>query len=115
MLAGLEDLSRSTAKLYTIFGAGLSDVPWACIGSGSAYARPLVDLLLAYGDLRAEDVGRAMPPLFSLVSSVQATVGGGADMCIVKDRDGTGEIWHTGEVDLKPLRSAILEAMGIQA
>jgi len=114
VLAGLEDLSRGTAKLYTIFGAGLSDVPWACLGSGSAYARSIVDLLLTHGDLKAEDVVKAMPSLFSLVSSVQTTVGGGVNMCIVKDGDGTGEIWHTGEVNLKPLRSAILEAMGIR-
>ena len=115
VLAGLEDLSRGTAKLYTIFGAGLSDVPWACIGYSSAYARPLVDLLLTHGDLRTEDVVKAIPPLFSLISSVQTTVGGGVDMCIVKDGDGIGEIWHSGEVDLKPLRSAILDAVGIQA
>ena len=114
VLAGLEDLSRGAAKLYTIFGAGLSDVPWACLGSGSAYARSIVDLLLTHGDLKAEDVVKAMPSLFSLVSSVQTTVGGGVNMCIVKDGDGTGEIWHTGEVNLKPLRSAILEAMGIR-
>jgi len=64
-------------------------------------------------DLKAEDVVKARPSLFSLVSSVQTTVGG-VNMCIVKDGDGTGEIWHTGEVNLKPLRSAILEAMGMR-
>jgi predicted proteasome-type protease len=56
VLAGLEDLTGGKAKLYTIFGAGLSDVPLACIGSGSSYARPLVDLLLAgdgFCDVRA--------------------------------------------------------------
>lgn len=114
VLTGLEDLNRGTAKLYTIFGAGLSDVPWACIGSGSAYARPLVDLLLAPGDLKAEDVVKVMPPLFSLVSSVQTTVGGGVDICTIKDEE-TGNIVHNNEVSLEQLKSAILNTMGVPA
>lgn len=51
VLVGLENISSGGAKLYTIFSAGFSDVPWACLGSGSSYARPLVELLLAQGDL----------------------------------------------------------------
>ena len=47
VLAGLENIKSGSAKLYTIFGAGLSEVPWACLGSGSSYARPLVELLRA--------------------------------------------------------------------
>ncbi len=53
VLAGLENVQSGNARLYTIFGAGLADVPWTCIGSGSAYARPLVDLLLAIAVISA--------------------------------------------------------------
>jgi len=113
VLAGLEDLGGS-AKLYTIFGAGFSEVPWACLGSGSSYARPLVDLLLAQGDLPTKETARTMPTLFSLVSNVQTTVGGGVDICIVKDGEGAGKMQHFGDVDLKPLRASILNALGIQ-
>ena len=114
VLAGLENVSGGNAKLYTIFGAGLSDVPWACIGLGSAYARPLVDLLLADGNLKAEDAAKAMPFLFSLVSGVQTTVGGGVDICVINDGDGVGDVGHSDDVSLKPLKSAILEAMAIR-
>ncbi len=112
VLSGLENINSGTAKLYTIFGAGLSDVPWACIGSGSTYARPIVDLLLADGTLKAKEALKVMPVLFSLVSSVQTTVGGGVDMCIVKDSDGTRNVEHSNDISLKPLRSAILGTVG---
>jgi hypothetical protein len=75
VLAGLENINDGKAKLFTIFGAGLSDVPWICLGSGSSYARPLVDLLLADGGLN------------------------------------TGE--HYEELDLQPLKTTILQALGI--
>ncbi len=113
VLAGLEDIDSGSAKLYTVFGAGLSDVPWACIGSGSTYARPIVDLLLADGNLRTEEAFKVMPVLFSLVSSVQITVGGGADMCIIKD-GGITNIQHSDDTSLKPLRAAILRTIGIR-
>lgn len=115
VLAGLENVTNGKAKLYTIFGAGLSDVPWACIGSGSAYARPLVDLLLADGNLNTHDAAKVMPPLYTLVSSVQTTVGGGVDICIVKHGEGNSVIHHKDDINLKPLRSAVLNALGIQA
>ena len=115
VLSGLENLNSGTAKLYTIFGAGLSDVPWACIGSGSTYARPLVDLLLADGNLNAQDGVKAMPFLYTLVSAVQTTVGGGVDTCIVKDGEGIGVVQHRDDISLRPLRSAVLDALGIQA
>ena len=108
VLAGLENLTGGSAKLYTIFGAGFSEVPWACLGSGSSYARPLVELLLAQGDLSTKESVRAMPTLFTLVSNVQTTVGGGVDICITKDGQGLGRIIHEGEVDLARLREAIL-------
>ncbi len=114
VLVGLENLNEGSAKRYTIFGAGFSEVPWACLGSGSSYARPLVELLLAQGDLPTRESARTMPTLFSLVSSVQTTVGGGIDICIVKDGEGAGEIQHIGEVDLKLLRASMLNALGIQ-
>jgi hypothetical protein len=50
-LSGLDNLNSGNAKLFTVFGAGLSEVPWACLGSGSSYARPLVEFLLADGKL----------------------------------------------------------------
>ena len=112
VLAGLENISGGNAKLYTIFGAGLSDVPWACIGSGSSYARPLMDLLLTYGDLGVEEAVKVIPSLFSLVSNVLTTVGGGVDICVIKD--GAGEIHHFDDVDLKPLRAGIISALAIQ-
>ena len=114
-LAGLENITNGKAKLYTIFGAGLSDVPWVCIGSGSPYARPLVDLLLADGDLNAQDAVKVLPSLYTLVSGVQTTVGGGVDICIVKDGEGIGVIQHIDDVSLKSLRSAVLEALEIHA
>ena len=47
VLGGLENLDSGTAKIYTVFGGGFSEVPWVCLGLGSSYARPLVGLLLA--------------------------------------------------------------------
>ncbi len=114
VLAGLENLNSGNAKLYTIFGAGLSDVPWACIGSGSAYARPLMDLLLADGSLKTEDAVKVMPTLFSLVSSVQTTVGGGVDICRIIDHKGSGEILHSDEVNMTRLKVAMLRTMDIE-
>ena len=115
VLAGLENISSGSARLYTIFGAGFSDVPWACLGSGSSYARPLVELLLADGSLRADEVVKTMAPLFTLVSSVQTTVGGGVDICTIKDEQETGNIVHNNEVSLEQLKSAILNTMGVPA
>lgn len=114
VLVGLENLIDGSAKLYTIFGAGFSEVPWACLGSGSSYARPLVELLLAQADVSIKESARAIPTLFTLVSNVQTTVGGGVDICIVKDGEGTSEIQHFGDVDLKPLRAGIINALAIQ-
>jgi 20S proteasome alpha/beta subunit len=114
VVVGLEDVIDGSAKLYTIFGAGLSDVPWACLGSGSAYARPIVELLLADGNLSIQDATKVMPFLYTLVSSVQATVGGGVDICTVKDGQGTRDIQHEDEIDLKSLKSVVLDTLGIQ-
>jgi proteasome alpha subunit len=115
VLAGLENINDGEAKLFTIFGAGLSDVPWACIGSGGSYARPFVDLLLEDNKLITNDAIKLIPTLFALVSSVQTTVGGGVDICLVKDGEGPGVVQHYDEVDLKPIKSAILGALGIPA
>lgn len=113
-LAGLENLTGGSAKLYTIFGAGFSEVPWACLGSGSSYARPLVELLLAQGNLSTKESARAMPTLFTLVSNVQTTVGGGVDICIINDEQGIGEITHEEEVALDVFRTAIISALNIK-
>jgi len=113
VLVGLEDLSSGSAKLYTISGAGFSDVPLACLGSGSSYARPLVELLLADCSLSNNEAAKTFAPIFSLVSNVQTTVGGGVDVCIVKDNQGTGDIVHEKEVGLEQLRAAVLNAMGV--
>lgn len=115
VLAGLENISSGSARLYTIFGAGFSDVPWACLGSGSSYACPLVELLLADGSLHADEAVKTMAPLFTLVSSVQTTVGGGVDICTIKDEQETGNIVHNNEVSLEQLKSAILNTMGVPA
>ena len=115
MLGGLDNLSSGNAKLFTIFGAGLSDVPWACLGSGSSYARPFVELLLAEGKLSTEEADKTMAPVFSLVSNVQTTVGDGVDVCIVKDNHGVETITHKEEVSLDGLRTAILNALGIKS
>jgi 20S proteasome alpha/beta subunit len=74
VLAGLDGLNSGDAELYTVFGAGFSDVPWACLGSGSSYARPLIELLLADGSLSTEEATRVIAPLFTLVSNVQHTI-----------------------------------------
>jgi len=115
VLAGLENISSGSARLYTIFGAGFSDVPWACLGSGSSYARSLVDLLLADGSLYVDEAVKTMAPLFTLVSNVQTTVGGGVDVCRIKDEQGAGDIVHNNEVSLEQLKSAILNTMGVRA
>lgn len=115
VLAGLENIGTGGAKLYTIFGAGFSDVPWTCLGSGSSYARPLVELLLADGGLCTEEAAKTMATLFTLVSNVQTTVGGGVDICIIKDDQGTGDIVHEKEVSLEQLRAAVLNAMDIKS
>lgn len=113
-LAGLENIDSGNAKLYTIFGTGFSEVPWVCIGSGSSYARPLVELLLAQGTLSTEGAAKIMPTIFTMVSNVQTTVGGGVDTCIVADGEGARAVQHFGDVDLYPLRASILNDLGIQ-
>ena len=113
VLAGLENINSGIARVYTIYGAGFSDVPWACIGSGSSYARPLVELLLAQGNLSTEEASKTMPALFTLVSNVQTTVGGGVDIAIIKDEQDIGDIVHEEEADLSRLKSAILTAMDL--
>lgn len=113
VLAGLENVSNGMARVYTIFGAGFSDVPWACIGSGSSYARPLVELLLAQGNLSTKEAAKTIPTLFTLVSNVQTTVGGGVDIGIIKDEQSIENIMHKDEVSLSRLRSAILGAMDV--
>ena len=113
VLAGLENVSSGMARVNTIFGAGFSDVSWACLGSGSSYARPLVELLLAQGNLSTEEAAKTMPTLFTLVSNVQTTVGGGVDISIIKDEQGIENIMHKDQVSLSRLRSAILSAMDV--
>ena len=112
-LAGLENINSGAARLYTIFGAGFSEVPWVCIGSGSSYARPLVELLLVEGNLSTEETAKIMPTIFTLVSNVQTTVGGGVDIGIIKDKQGSGDVVHEGEVNLSQLKTAALTAMDL--
>lgn len=114
VLAGLDNLSSGPARIYTIFGAGFSDVPWACIGSGSSYARPLVELLLGDASLCIDEAAKVIPSIFTLVSNVQTTVGGGIDICIIKDNQDMGNIMNEEEVSLNQLRIAILETLGIK-
>jgi len=111
VLAGLENITEGSARLHTIFGAGFSEVPWACLGSGSSYARPLVELLLAQGNLSTDEAARVIPTLFTLVSNVQTTVGSGVDICVIKDDQGAGDILHEKEVGLERLRDAILNTI----
>ena len=113
-LAGMENLAGGDVKLYTIFGAGFSEVPWACLGSASFYARSLIELLLAPGDLSINESVRVIPTLFTLVANVQTTVGGGVDIGIVKHREGAGDIQHFDDVELQPLRDGILNSLAVQ-
>ena len=113
VLAGLENIDNGNACLYTVFGAGFSTVPWACLGSGSSYARPLIELLQADGNLITDEATKTMATIFTLVSNVQTTVGGGVDICIVKDSQGVGTIVHEKEVSLGRLKTAILGAMDV--
>lgn len=114
VLTGLENLDKGKGCLYTVFGAGISDVPWVCIGSGSSYARPLVELMFAPRDLCVDEAAKAIPTIFTLVSNVQMTVGDGIDICIVKDDQGIDAIAHKKEVNLAGLRSVILDGMDIK-
>jgi len=114
VLGGLDNLNSGNAKLFTVFGAGLSEVPWACLGSGSSYARPLVELILADGKLPTQDTKEIITPIFSLVSNVQTTVGDGIDICIIKDEQGLSTIINEKEVSLAQLRLAILDAMDVK-
>lgn len=113
VLAGLENIDNGNACLYTVFGAGFSTVPWACLGSGSSYARPLIELLQADGNLITDEATKTMATIFTLVSNVQTTVGGGVDICIIKDSQGVGTIVHEKEVSLGRLKAAILDAMDV--
>lgn len=113
VLSGLENFTDGEAKLYTIFGAGFSEVPWACLGSGSSYARPLVELVLSQGDLSTKESIKVIPFLFSLVSNVQTTVGGGVDICVISDNQAIGKITHENDVDLSSIRKTILNSLNI--
>jgi len=110
-VAGLENVSSGVAKIYTVFSAGLSELPWVCLGSGSSYARPIVELLLTKGALTVSEAAKVMAPLFTLVSNVQMTVGGGVDIASVIDEQGVTEILHRGEVSLESLREAMLDVI----
>lgn len=112
-LGGLENLNSGTAKIYTVFGSGFSEVPWVCIGLGGSYARPFADLLFNNGDLKCEDAKRLIPVVFTMVSNVQTSVGGGVDICIIKNEEEIGQIRHNDEISLKSLRLAILNYFGI--
>lgn len=114
VLAGPENLKSGEGKLYIICGAGFLDIPWACLGSGSSYARPLVELLLAHKKLSTGDASKVIAPIFSMVSAVQTTVGDGIDLCIVKDNRRAQTITYQKEVNLDMLRLAILGAVGIE-
>lgn len=114
VLGGLENLSNGTAKLYTVFGGGFSDVPWVCLGSGGSYARPLLELLLANGELSTDESATVMPAIFTMVSDVQTTVGGGIDICKITDDHETGNITHSEEINLSQIRVAFLTAVGIK-
>ncbi|MEE8471446.1 MAG: hypothetical protein V3S51_08965 [Dehalococcoidia bacterium] len=114
-LAGLENLHSGAAELWTVFGAGLLEVPWACFGAGGSYARPLVELLLAEGDLSTEEAAKVIPVLFTLVSNVQTAVGGGVDTCIVRDGHGPGDVTHRQDVSLDGLRTAILDTLNVES
>jgi 20S proteasome alpha/beta subunit len=111
VLSGLNHLNSGNSKLYTVIGAGLSEVPWACLGSGSSYARPLVELLLADGNLSGAAAANVIPTIFTLVSNVQTTVGDGIDVCIIKDEKGLNSILSKKETDLSRLRTAILDSV----
>jgi 20S proteasome alpha/beta subunit len=113
VVSGLENLTNGKAQLYTVFGAGISDVPWVCLGSGSSYARPLVDLVLAPGNLYTNEAAKIIPTIFTLVSNVQTTVGDGIDICVVVDDQGVSDISHKKEVSLDRLRSVFLSATNV--
>jgi 20S proteasome alpha/beta subunit len=113
LLSGLENLGSGTAKLYTVFGGGFSDEPSVCLGSGSSYARSLVELLLAYGKLRTDEAVKTLPTIFTLVSNVQISVGDGLDTLIIKDEVGPGSIKREQEVNLDRMRSAVLNALDV--
>lgn len=115
VLSGLENLDNGPAKVYTIFGAGFSDTSSVCLGSGSSYARPLVELLLADGKLRADEAAKTLPTIFTLVSNVQTTVGDGIDICIIKDNTGPGSVRQEKEVNLDRLRSATLDVLNVNS
>jgi 20S proteasome alpha/beta subunit len=113
-LTGLENLNTGDARLYTIFGGGFLEVPWACFGAGAPYARPLVDLLLAKRNLTMEEAAKVIPAIFTLVSNVQMAVGGGVDICCIRDKQGTLDVVHVPEIDLTPLKQLILESINIK-
>lgn len=111
VLGGTDNLNSGNAKLFTVFGAGLSEMPWACLGSGSSYARPLVELLLANGKLLTQDAQKIIAHIFSLVSNVQTTVGDGIDISICKDNQVAGDVAYLKEASLDRLRTAILNSV----
>lgn len=113
VLGGLENLDSGMAEIYTVFGAGFLDASSVCLGSGSSYARPLVELLLADGKLPCDEASKAVPAIFSLVSNVQTSVGDGLDIIVIKDNFGPGNVNREKEIQLDDLRSSILEALGV--
>lgn len=114
MVGGLENLTSGKPRPHTVFGAGISDIPWVCLGSGSSYARPLMELILAPGDLHGEETAKILPTLFTLVSNVQTAVGDGIDICIIADDRGPSAIAHEKEANPSGFRSDILRAMDVR-
>lgn len=95
-------------------GAGYWDINiFLCVGTGEAYALPTAQLLFGDGSLSVTEVAKIVPYIFTLVSSVNMSVGGGCDVCIVKDSEGHGDISHREEISMELVRSAILNAVGV--
>ncbi len=107
--------SLAVVQSFLLSFVPVSQMCLACLGSGSSYARPLVEILLAKGDLSVNQADKTIAPIFSFVSNVQTTVGEGVDVCIFKDEKGIESLVHREEVDLGGLRQAILEAMGVKS
>jgi len=74
----------------------------------------MVELLLSQAGLLAEEVAKALPLIFSLVSNVQTTVGGGVDLCIIRDNQSIEPVIHNENVPLDELRAAIFDVVGIK-
>ncbi len=85
IVAGLEHLYSGRAQLYYLGESGLNPTALACLGTASAGALPLADLLLRRPDITTTQACSILPVIFLIVRRLNFSAGEGPSMYIMAD------------------------------